>query len=54
MQAPKQLTRIGIFYLEEAVLGALFEVMEREGDPFLRTVDIGRKFRTHEEWRESG
>lgn len=54
MQTPKQLTRIGIFYLEEAVLDVLFEVMERENDSFLRAVDIGRNLRTHEEWRESG
>ena len=29
MQTPKQLTRIGVFYLEEAILDVLFEAKQK-------------------------
>ena len=55
MQSAKQLARIGIFYLEEAVLDVLFEAMETsQEDPFVRAVDIARKIGaehwTNENW----
>lgn len=43
MQSAKRLARTGIFYLEEAVLEVLFEVMEAQEDPFIKAVDIARK-----------
>ena len=44
MSNPKQLGRIGIFYIEEAILEVLFEAMEAQPeDPFLRAVDVARK-----------
>ena len=50
MSNPKQLARVGIFYLEEAILDVLFEVMETSpADPFVRAVDIARKIGV-EQW----
>ena len=43
MQSAKQLARVGVFYLEEAVLDVLFEAMAAQEDPFVRAVDISRK-----------
>ena len=55
MQSPKQLGRIGIFYLEEAILEVLFEKMETSPDDSLvRAIDIalkiGVKHRLNENW----
>lgn len=55
MSNPKQLARVGIFYIEEAILEVLFEAMEaQEEDPFLRAVDVARKIGvkhwTNENW----
>ena len=55
MSNPKQLARIGIFYLEEAILEVLFEKMETSPDDSLvRAVDIARKIgvrhRLNENW----
>lgn len=39
MQSAKQLVRIGIFYLEEAILEVLFEARETTPeDPFLQGI----------------
>ena len=43
MQSAKQLARVGVFYLEEAVLNVLFEAMGAQEDPFVRAVNIARK-----------
>ena len=44
MQSAKQLARLGIFYLEEAILDVLFEAMEAQPeDPYVQRVDIRRK-----------
>lgn len=55
MLLPKQLARIGIFYLEEAILEVLFKAMETSPEnPFVRAVDIARKIGvehwTNENW----
>lgn len=50
---PKQLARIGIFYLEEAVLDVLFEAMETSPeDPYVKLVDINEKIGG--KWAEDG
>lgn len=44
MQSPKQLTLIGIDYLEKAILEVLFEAREATPEaPFVRRVDIRQK-----------
>lgn len=43
MQSAKQLVRIGIVYLEEAVLDVLFQAMENKDDPFVPAANISRK-----------
>ena len=43
MQSPKQLGRIGIFYIEEAILEVLFEAMDAPDESFVRAVDIAPK-----------
>lgn len=50
MQSPKQLARIGIFYLEEAVLDVLFEAMAAQEASFVRAVDIRKKVGIDKEW----
>ncbi|MDE0316903.1 MAG: hypothetical protein OXM61_18620 [Candidatus Poribacteria bacterium] len=45
---PKQLTRIGIFYLEEAILNVLLEAKQKGND--LRLVDIEKKIGTYRAW----
>ena len=47
---PKQLTRIGIFYLEEAILEVLLETK----DVYVKQVDIIKKIGVHERWKDSG
>ena len=42
MSNPKQLGRIGIFYIEEAICEVLFQAMEAEDDACVRAVDIDR------------
>ena len=43
MSNPKQLGRIGIFYIEEAILEVLFQAMEAQDDACVRAVDIDRR-----------
>ena len=43
MQSAKQLARIGIFYLEEAVLDVLFQAREFQENPFVTAAEIRRK-----------
>lgn len=45
---PKQTIRIGIFYVEEAILDALSNVEE------LSQADISRSVGTHDTWENSG
>ena len=55
MQSPKQLVRIGIFYLEEAILEVLFEKMGTSPeDPFWRAADIRRKIGVYRHWYKDG
>lgn len=41
MQSPKQLTRIGIFYLEEAILDAISQGKDVNDDVILERVGLG-------------
>ena len=44
LSSPKQLARIGIFYIEEAILEVLLEARETTPeDPFVRRVEIRRR-----------
>lgn len=54
MQSAKQLTRIGLLYLEEAILDVLFEARETASNPSLRAVDIRRKIGVYREWSKDG
>lgn len=49
---PRQLARIGIFYLEEAVLDVLFQAMESGGDPFVNVAEITRKIGVKVVWNK--
>ena len=49
MNSPKQLTRIGIFYLEEAILDALSEA-RHQGNDFIFQVDIEREVGIYQRW----
>lgn len=40
MQSTKQLVRIGIFYLKEAILEVLFEARESQKDPYVTRQEI--------------
>ena len=46
----KQLTRIGVFHLEEAILDTLFE----SEDEYMRAAEITRKCGLSQSWKESG
>ena len=46
----KQLTRIGVFHFEEAILETLFE----SDDEYVRAAEITRKCGLSESWKESG
>lgn len=51
MSNPKQLGRIGIFYIEEAILEVLSEAMETSPEaPFVRAVDVARKIGVYKDW----
>ena len=53
MQSPKHLARIGIFYLEEAILEVLFEAMEAQPeDPYVQRVEIRRKIGVYNLYRK--
>ena len=43
MSNPKQLARIGIFYIEEAILEVLFEAIDAPDGSFVRAIDIALK-----------
>lgn len=43
MQSAKQLVRIGLFYLKEAILEFLFEARESHKDPYVRLTDINKE-----------
>lgn len=45
----KQLTRIGLFYVEEAILDTLFQA----GDEYVRAADIARALGISKSWDES-
>ena len=44
MQSPKQLTRIGIFYLEEAILDAISHLQQSKDD-YIKAGDISEMIR---------
>ena len=53
MSSPKQLVRIGIFYLEEAILDVLFEAMEADREaPYIKLRDIKKQIGG--EWKKHG
>lgn len=43
MQSAKQLVRIGLFYLKEAILEILFEARESYKDPYVKLTDINEE-----------
>lgn len=45
----KQLTRIGLFHIEEAILGTLFQAE----DEYVRAADISRALGISQSWDES-
>ena len=51
MSNPKQLVRIGIFYLEEAILDVLFEARETPA-PYVQLSEINKKIGG--KWAEDG
>lgn len=51
MAHPKQLARIGLFYIEEAILEVLFEA-KQNGNPLVRLVDIQKKLGMHQKWEQ--
>ncbi len=52
MNSPKQLTRIGIFYLEEAILDVLSEA-RHQGRDFISKADIEREVGIYQRWENS-
>ena len=50
MQTPRQLTRIGVFYLEEAILDVLFEAKHNRNNPFVRLVEMRKTFGIYNQW----
>lgn len=50
MQSAKQLARVGIFYLEEAVLDVLFQAMKSGNNPFMNVAEITRKIGVKAVW----
>ena len=50
MQSPKQFTRIGISYLEKAILEVLFQAMKSGNDPFVNVAEITRKIGVKAVW----
>ena len=52
MNSPKQLTRIGIFYLEEAILDTLSEA-RHQGNDFISKTDIEREVGIYQRWENS-